>query len=279
VLGGDGRAGGDGCWLLDLGEQLLPDLSRREHVFQVAAPGPGLGVPAAAFGRRDARELAAAAHRIVGRSGEARDLSEALGRAQLVTVTGVGGVGKTRLAIQAAAGLAPEFPDGVWLAELAPLIDSALVASAVASAVGASVAGGLDSTEVVCRFLGQRRALVVLDNCEHVIDAAAALVDRLLAAAPRVRVLATSREALDVAGESAWRVPSMSLADNGEGDALALFADRASQVHPDLRLSDPATREAAVAVCRAPGWNPAGHRTGRRSSQGALGGSDRRPSG
>jgi predicted ATPase len=116
--------------------------------------------------------------------------------------------------------------------------------------VGASVAGGLEATEAVCRFLGQRRALVVLDNCEHVIDAAASLVDRLLGAAPRVRILATSREALNVAGESAWRVPSLSLDDGGQGDALALLAERAAQVHPGFSLADPATRAAAVAVCR-----------------------------
>jgi predicted ATPase len=171
--------------------------------------------------------------------------------ARVVTLTGVGGVGKTRLALQAAAGLVGEFPGGVWLVELAPLMDAALVAATVASAVGAPVAPGLESTELVCRFLAQRRALLVLDNCEHVIDAAAALVDRLLAAAPRVRVLATSREALDVAGESAWRVPSLSLGgDDGAGDAVALFAERASHVHPGFSLADSSARAAAIAVCR-----------------------------
>jgi predicted ATPase len=160
-------------------------------------------------------------------------------------------VGKTRLALQAAAGLAPEFPGGVWLAELAPLIDAALVATTVASAIGASVAGRPEATEAVCRLLAHRRALVVLDNCEHVIDDAATLVDRLLAAAPRVRVLATSREALDVAEEEAWPVPSLSLdGEGGAGDAMALFAERATHVQPGFSLADPATRGAAVAVCR-----------------------------
>jgi len=168
-----------------------------------------------------------------------------------VTLTGVGGVGKTRLAIHVAAGLGAEFPDGLWLAELAPLIDAALVPSSVASAIGASVAGGLEATDAVCRFLSQRRALLVLDNCEHVVDAAARLVDRLLATAPGVRILATSREPLDVVGESTWRVPSLSVeGDGGTGDAVELFTERAARVHSGLNLTDPVTREATVAVCR-----------------------------
>ena len=184
----------------------------------------------------------------VGRRQELSTIAGLVRSARLVTLTGVGGVGKTRLAVQTAAGLVGEFPSGVWLVELAPLIDSALVAATVASALGVSVAGGVDSTEAVCRFLAQRQALVILDNCEHVIGAAAALVDRLLAAGPRVRVLATSREPLDIAGESAWRVPSLSL--DGDADALALFAERAGQAQPGFSLDDPATEESAVAVCR-----------------------------
>ena len=184
----------------------------------------------------------------VGRRQELSTIAGLVRSARLVTLTGVGGVGKTRLALQTAAGLVGEFPSGVWLVELAPLIDSALVAATVASALGVSPAGGVDSTEAVCRFLAQRRALVVLDNCEHVIGAAAALVDRILAAGPQVRVLATSREPLDIAGESPWRVPSLSL--DGDADALALFAERAAQAQPGLSSTDPATAESAVAVCR-----------------------------
>jgi predicted ATPase/DNA-binding SARP family transcriptional activator len=184
----------------------------------------------------------------VGRRRELSTIAGLVRSARLVTLTGVGGVGKTRLAVQTAAGLIGEFPSGVWLVELAPLTDSALVAATVASALGVSLAGGVDSTEAVCRFLAQRRALVILDNCEHVIEAAAAFVDRLLAAGPEVRVLATSRERLDVAGESAWRVPSLSL--DGDADALALFAERAAQAQPGLSLADPATKASAMAVCR-----------------------------
>jgi predicted ATPase len=232
--------------LLDLGEQVFAGLRTPERVYQA---GEGSFPPLLSVGMVPSN-LPAERSVFVGRERELGIVSGLLRSARVVTLTGVGGVGKTRLAIQAAGGLAPEFPDGVWLADLAPLIDSALVASAVAFALGATVAGGLEATEAVCRFLGQRRALVVLDNCEHVIDAAAALVDRVLGASPRVRVLATSREALDVAGESAWRVPSLSLSDGGNGDALALFAERASQVQPGFSLADVPTRDAAVAVCR-----------------------------
>ena len=184
----------------------------------------------------------------VGRRRELSTIAGLVRSARLVTLTGVGGVGKTRLAVQTGAGLMGEFPSGLWLVELAPLSDSALVAATVAAALRVSIAGGVDPTEAVCRFLAQRRALVILDNCEHVIGAAAALVDRLLAAGPLVRVLATSREPLDIAGESAWRVPSLSL--DGDADALALFAERAAQAQPGLSLADPATATSAMAVCR-----------------------------
>jgi predicted ATPase len=233
--------------LVDLGEHVFAGLDTPERVYQA---GEGYFPQLRSVGAVPSN-LPAPRSVFVGRERELGIVAGLVRSARVVTLTGVGGVGKTRLAIQSAAGLAAEFPDGVWLAELAPLIDSALVPSAVASAVGATVAGGLEATEAVCRFLGQRRALLVLDNCEHVIAAAAALVDRLFGAAPRVRVLATSREALDVAGESAWRVPSLSLdANSGEGDALALFAERAGRADKGFSLAEPITRQAAVAVCQ-----------------------------
>jgi predicted ATPase len=240
-----GLAGG--VTLADLGAHAFAGLDTPERVYQLGeesfAPLRSVGaVPS---------NLPAERSVFVGRERELAMVAGLVRSARLVTLTGVGGVGKTRLAVQAAAGLAPEFPGGVWLAELAPLIDAALVPTTVASAVGASVAGRLELTDAMCRFLAPRRALLVLDNCEHVIDAAAALVDRLLGAAPRVRVLATSREPLDVAGESVWRVPSLSLdGDDGACDAVALFAERATQAQPGFSLTDHSAREAAVAVCR-----------------------------
>jgi predicted ATPase len=138
----------------------------------------------------------------------------------------------------------------VWLVELAPLIDAALVTSAVASVVGARHSPGLEPTAAVCRVLAHKRALIVLDNCEHVVDSAASFVDRLLSEAPRVRVLATSREPLDVAGESVWRVPSLTVdTPDGFGDAAALFAERAAQVRDGFAL-DESNLADVLALCR-----------------------------
>ncbi len=135
--------------------------------------------------------------------------------------------------------------------ELAPLIDAELVATAVASAIGAPPSPTVEPTEVACRFLAHKRALVVLDNCEHVIEAAADLVDQMLSAAPRARVLATSREPLDVGGESVWRVPSLTVevSDGEIGDAVALFVERAGQVVPGFALDD-TNRDPVAQVCR-----------------------------
>jgi predicted ATPase len=232
---------------VDLGEQFLGGLAEPERVFQLGdeefprlrSVGPVM------------TNLPPERTVFVGRERELGVVATLIRSARAVTLTGVGGVGKTRLALQVAAGMVDEFPDGVWLVELAPLIDAALVPSAVASAIGAPPSPGVELSEVVGRFLARRRALVVLDNCEHVIDRAARLVDRLLGAAPRLRVLATSREPLGVPGESVWRVPSLSVdaPAGGVSDAVALFATRAAQVQPRFALDD-SNRNVAVEVCR-----------------------------
>jgi predicted ATPase/class 3 adenylate cyclase len=236
--------GGD---LLDLGEHAFAWLSAPERVFQL---GSDEFPPLRSIGTTPSN-LPVELSVFVGRERELATVAGLLRSARMVTLTGVGGVGKTRLALQVAAGMTDEFPGGAWLVELAPLIDPALVASTVASAVGAPPSPGVDPTDVVNRFLAQRRALVVLDNCEHVVDAAAALADGLLHAAPRARVLATSREPLNVRGESAWRVPSLTVEDGGlPGDAVALFLERASHARAGVPLDASADREAAVQVCR-----------------------------
>ena len=230
----------------DLGEHRLRDLSAPQRVFQLGtesfAPLRSLDVVPS--------NLPAERSVFVGREQELATVAGLVRSARVVTLTGVGGIGKTRLAIQVAAGLVDEFSAGVWLVELAPLIDAALVAGAVASAVGAPPSPGVEPTDVVCRFLAHKRALVVLDNWEHVIDAAAALVDRLADAAPRTKVLATSREPLSVRGESVWRVPSLSVEDtDNSGDAVALFAERAGQARSGFAIDD-TNRDAVARVCR-----------------------------
>ena len=153
---------------------------------------------------------------------------------RLVTLTGAGGVGKTRLAIQVAGQVAGEFGGGVWYVDLAPITDPAVVPIAVARAFGLPDQPGRSTMDTITRFVADRQMLVVLDNCEHLLDASTELVVALLGAAPGLTLLATSREAIGVAGEVGWRVPSLSLAD----DAIELFADRARHARPDFAVSD-----------------------------------------
>ena len=142
----------------------------------------------------------------VGRAGAVREVAGLLEEYRLVTVTGPGGVGKTRLAGEVAGRVAARFADGVWLAELARVRDPAQIAMAVAVALGVREQPGLPTAEAVARVLARQQLLLVLDNCEHVIGAAAALCGRLLQACDDVRVLATSREPLRIAGEAAYRL-------------------------------------------------------------------------
>ena len=177
----------------------------------------------------------------VGREEAVRVVGGLLGERRLVTVAGPGGSGKTRLAGVVAGRVAGRFADGVWLAELAPVRDPALVASVVAAALGVREQPGVPAVEAVARVLARLQVLLVLDNCEHVIGAAAGLCAGLLAAADDVRVLATSREPLRVAGEARYRLAPLPVlgpddADIGGSEAVALFADRARQVDAGFTL-------------------------------------------
>jgi non-specific serine/threonine protein kinase len=192
-------------------------------------PAPG-GPPASAAGLHGFLPPPTS---FVGRAGPVREVAVLLDRGRLVTVTGPGGAGKTRLAGQVARQVAGRFADGAWLAELAPVRDPALVPAVVAAALGVREQPGLPAAGVLARVLARRQLLLVLDNCEHVIGAAAELCAGLLAACDDVRVLATSREPLAVAGEARYRLGPLTLpapgdpADGGRSEAVALFADRA----------------------------------------------------
>jgi predicted ATPase/DNA-binding NarL/FixJ family response regulator len=170
----------------------------------------------------------------VGRDVELTRLAELLAQNRVVTLTGAGGVGKTRLAVQVAAAMAPEFGDGVWYVDLAPITDPELVPLTVARALGLPDQPGRSTMDSLLRFVRDRQMLVVLDNCEHLLDASAELVVAVLSGAASLTLLATSREAIGVAGEVGWRVPSLSLAD----EALDLFADRARRARPGFTLTD-----------------------------------------
>ncbi len=148
-------------------------------------------------------------------------------------LTGAGGIGKTRLAVEVAAHASPDFGDGVRYVDLAPITDQSLVAVTVARALGLPDQPGRSTTETLLRFIRDKHMLIVLDNCEHLLDASAALVTALLGACSRLTVLATSREPIGVPGELTWRVPPLSLGD----DAIELFGDRARLARPDFSLT------------------------------------------
>jgi predicted ATPase/DNA-binding CsgD family transcriptional regulator/DNA-binding XRE family transcriptional regulator len=209
---------------------------------------------AAARGRAPAQDvLAAGMHgfpavltSFIGREGPVCEVAGLLERHRLVTVTGPGGAGKTRLAEQVARQVAGRFADGAWLVELAPVRDEAQVAAAAAAALGVREQPGVPAAEAVGRVLARQQLLLVLDNCEHVIGAAAELCAGLLAAADDVRVLATSREPLAMAGEARYRLGPLTLpgtagtGDGGGSEAVALFADRARSADPRFALDEQA---------------------------------------
>lgn len=180
----------------------------------------------------------------VGRERELREVVGLARRHRLLTLTGPGGCGKTRLALEAAAALRRETPDGVWFVELAGLSDGALVPHAVGAVLGVESRSGRRSEEAVVAHVRERQMLVVLDNCEHLIGACARLAGDLLSACANLRLLATSREPLHVAGEVDWRVPSLS-----PREAARLFAERAADVSSRFALSDESA-SAVGEVCR-----------------------------
>lgn len=178
-----------------------------------------------------------------------------LASSRLVTLTGAGGVGKTRLALRVATDLVPHYRDGVWLVELAPLSDASLLPDAVAQALRLRGRRGHPTAELLREHLGPRSLLLVLDNCEHLVRACAQLAQELLRACPRLRVLATSREALSLLGEATFLVPSLSLSDPthpaalAQSEAVRLFADRAAAALPAFRLADQNVG-AVLQICR-----------------------------
>jgi predicted ATPase/DNA-binding SARP family transcriptional activator len=169
----------------------------------------------------------------VGRERELGEVIELARRHRFLTLTGPGGSGKTRLALEAAAALRRDSPEGVWLVELAGLSDAALVPTAVAGVLGAESRSGRRSESAVASHVGERQLLVVLDNCEHVVSACARLAEKLLKGCPNLRVLATSREPLHIAGEVVWRVPSLS-----RPEAARLFIERATSFSSSFTTSD-----------------------------------------
>ncbi|HUR73950.1 MAG TPA: AAA family ATPase, partial [Sporichthya sp.] len=221
----DGAA--PGIVLVDLGEHRLADLGRAERVYQVSEPStPAVFPPLRSLGAHR-HNLPVAPDAFVGRAVELAELDRLLEGTRLLSLLGAGGSGKTRLALHLAAGAVERFADGVWLVELASLRDDALVPSAAAAALGLDTTG-YPTPQALVEHLGSwlapKRILLLIDNCEHLIDAAAQLIHDLLARCPQLSVLATSREVLGVPGETAWRVPPLSVPAEGMADPSDLAA-------------------------------------------------------
>lgn len=239
----------EGIELIDLGSRRLRDLSEALQIYQVSAEGLDSEFPPLKTVDTVPGNLPAPPTSFVGRDAQVSELAALVGQRRLVTLTGVGGVGKTRLSIQVAAELTPQFADGVWLVELAPVGDPAAVPDTIATALAVTPLAGMTVIESLALALSGRRLLVVLDNCEHVIDAAATVVEAILGRTSTVSIITTSREPLGVGGEYTWPVPPLDVDAGVDSPAVALFVERATAVTPDFSLDEPGTVDAVTEIC------------------------------
>jgi predicted ATPase/class 3 adenylate cyclase len=239
-----------GVDVIDLGPRRLRDLPTAVRVFQVRAAGLRTDFPPLRALDSSPGNLRAAVTSFVGRESELAEVQSAVKAHGLVTLTGAGGVGKTRLAVEVATRLAAEFPDGVWLFELASVADPAAVPDAVAAVLGITQQPGRSVSDSVAAALEGRIRLLVFDNCEHVRDAAADLVEAILAQSATVRVLATSREGLGLADEQLWLVPSLDVDTGTDSAAVNLFVDRARSVSARFSMGTGDEAAAVVEICR-----------------------------
>src|SRR6185436_12294157 len=221
--------------LQDLGEKRLKDLLRPEHLYQLNISGLPATFPPLktldSFPNNFPTQLTS----FIGRESEIVEVKQELEAHRLVTLTGSGGTGKTRLSLQVAADLLEKFDHGVWFVELAPLTDPDLIPQTIHSTIGISDQPNKTPLEILKEYLHEKKMLIVLDNCEHLIEASAQVTNALLNAAPGLKVLASSREALGVKGEVSYPVPSLSLPDLkylptieqlSQYEAVRLFIDR-----------------------------------------------------
>jgi predicted ATPase len=238
-----------GVDLVDLGPRRLRDLPTAVGVFQVRAAGLQTDFPALRALDTSPGNLRPAITSLIGRDTEVCDVQAALHSHRLVTLIGVGGVGKTRLAIEVAAQLADAFPDGVWFFDLAAVTDPAAVPDAVAAVLGITQQPGKSMSESVAAALEGRIRLLVFDNCEHILDAAADLVEAIIIQSATVTVLATSREGLEVADEQVWLVTSLDVGAGIDSAAVSLFVERARSVASSFTLGNAEEAGAVVEIC------------------------------
>ncbi len=246
-----------GASLLDLGEHRLKDLVAPEHIYQLFHPALPGSFPVLKSLEAYPNNLPVQLTSFIGRKQEIDQAKRLLASARLVTLTGSGGTGKTRLALHVAAEALTAFPDGVWLIELAPVSDPNSVVHAVAGVLELRGAPGMPVLDLIASYLRSRRLLLILDNCEHLIDACARLADHLLHTCPSLTILASSREALGITGEVSYRVPSLSLPalegvtpeNLALSEAAQLYLERAAAANPRFTLT-PGNAPAVGQICR-----------------------------
>jgi predicted ATPase len=239
-----------GVDLVDLGPRRLRDLPTSVQMFQVQAEGLRTAFPPLRALDAGPGNLRPQATSFIGRESEVAELQGAVKAHRLVTLTGVGGVGKTRLALEVATRLADEFPDGVWFFELAAVTDPAAVPDAVAAVLGITQQPGKTVSESVAAALGGRLRLLVFDNCEHVLDAAADLIEAILTQSATVRVVATSREGLGIAQEQVRPVPPLDIGASIDSAAVSLFVERAHGIAPSFAMVSGDESAAVVEICQ-----------------------------
>ena len=245
---------GDGLLFQDLGQYSLRGLTRPERIFQVNVPGDQPSFPPLRT-ESTPSNLPAAVKSFVGRVDELEQLAELMEESRLVTITGPGGAGKTTLAVEAARARLDNHPGGVWLVELAPITDGKLIPTELLGAMSRPAPATSEPLAVLTAALSAERALLVVDNCEHVLEDAATTAAAVLRAAPDVDIIATSREPLLVGGEQVWAIPTLGLPATDDleavtaSDAGSLFADRARGADDSFAIGE--DNAATVAeICR-----------------------------
>jgi predicted ATPase/class 3 adenylate cyclase len=244
--------------LRDLGKRRLKDLDQPERIFQLVAPDLRADFPPLRSLEVLPNNLPAQVTSFIGRTSEMAEVKSLLGRTRLLTLTGPGGTGKTRLSLQVAADVLESYSHGVWLVELATVADGSLIGETIASALDIREEAGRPPLDTLINALRGWRLLLILDNCEHLISACAEIAGTLLRRCPELRILASSREPLSIAGETIWPVPTLDVPEFVRGEeappissfedleAVQLFVERAAAVRPDFKL----TPENAASVAR-----------------------------
>jgi predicted ATPase/class 3 adenylate cyclase len=254
----------EGINLVDLGEHRLKDLKRPEHIFQLVAEGIQLEFPPLRSLGFYPNNLPVQLTSFVGRESEIEQALEFLKKSRLVTLTGPGGTGKTRLSLQVAAEALDHYRDGTWLVELASLTEAEHIPQSIAKALILQNQPGRSLTDAIIDYFRYKTCLLILDNCEHLIEACALLAEKLLMACPGLTILASSRELLGIGGETVMRIPPLKVPDLISNDtpydfdqicrvqafdAVCLFVDRVKAVSPDFKL-DASNVRAVIQICK-----------------------------